>query len=169
VKNLYSFFEQDHRRLEDLFKRATADPEKIDMEAYGEFRKGILRHIAMEEKFVFPAILSSRGGIPLHITRQLRFEHGAIASLLVPPPGKGIIESLRKVIAHHHQLEEGMGGLYESCERYAEAEAASVLEKSQGLPEVPVLPHNPAPIAYEAAVRTLARAGYVVTESELRS
>ncbi len=139
------------------------------MEAYGEFRKGILRHIAMEEKFVIPAILAARGGTPLHIARQLRLEHGAIAALLVPPPGKGIIESLQKVLAHHHQLEEGTGGLYESCERYAETEADKVLEQSKGLPEVPVLPHNPSPIAYEAAVRTLARAGYTVSESDLRS
>ncbi len=169
VKTLYNFFEQDHRRLEALFKQATADPEKFDLEAYAEFRKGILRHIAMEEKFVIPAILAARGGTPLHIARQLRFEHGAIAALLVPPPGKGIVEMLKKVMAHHHQLEEGSGGLYESCERYAGAEAATVLEKSKGLPEVPVLPHNPSPVSYEAAVRTLARAGYTVSESELRS
>lgn len=168
VSSLYSFFEQDHRRLEELFKKATADPEKFDLDAYAEFRKGILRHIAMEEKFVIPAILAKRGS-PLYIARQLRFEHGAIAALLVPPPGKGIVEALRKVMAHHHQLEEGTGGLYDSCERYAGEEAAKVLQQSQGLPEVPVLPHNPASIAYEAAVRTLARAGYTVTVPELRS
>ncbi len=169
VKTLYNFFEQDHRRLEELFAKATSDPANFDMQAYAEFRKGILRHIAMEEKFVIPAILAARGGAPLHIARQLRFEHGAIAALLVPPPGKGVIETLKKVLAHHHQLEEGTGGLYESCERYAAAEASKVLEKSEGLPEVPVLPHNPSPVAYEAAIRTLARAGYTVTENELRA
>ena len=167
VANLYDFFEQDHRRLEDLFKRATEWPEKVNQELYAEFRKGILRHISMEEKFVIPMILAMRGS-PLHIARQLRFEHGAIVALLVPPPGKGIIGALQKVMAHHHQLEEGTGGLYESCERYAGEEAAQVLDKSRGLPEVPVLPHNPDAVAYEAASRTLARAGFTVSADELR-
>ena len=169
MNTLYKFFEADHRRIEELFDRATANSEHVDATVYAEFRKGILRHIAMEEKYVIPAILAGRDGTPLHIARQLRFEHGAIAALLVPPPGKGVIEVLRRVMIHHHHLEEGSGGLYESCEHYASSVAEDVLKKSEGLPEVPVLPHNPAPGSYEAAIRSLARAGYKVTESELKA
>ena len=169
MNTLNTFFEADHRRIEELFDRATANVEHVDDAVYAEFRRGILRHIAMEEKYVIPAILAGRDGTPLHIARQLHFEHGAIAALLVPPPGKGVIEVLRRVLIHHHHLEEGTGGLYESCEHYASSVVEDVLKKSEGLPDVPVLPHNPASGSYEAAIRSLARAGYKVTESELKA
>jgi hypothetical protein len=168
VNDLSTYFEADHRRIEELFGRATKELNNIDQEAYAEFRKGLLRHIAMEEKSIIPAIIEARGGTPLHIARQVRLEHGAIVALLVPPPGVGVIGALRKVLEHHHRLEEGTGGLYESCERLAGDHALDVLDKAKAIPEVPVLPHNPDTTAYQAASRTLARAGYEISEEELR-
>ncbi|MGA9117729.1 MAG: hemerythrin domain-containing protein [Bacteroidota bacterium] len=169
MNELNDFFEGDHRRLEDLLNRATADLDNINMETFAEFRKGMLRHISMEEKSIIPALVEARGGNPLHIVRQVKLEHGAIVALLVPPPGRGVISVLRQVLAHHHHLEEGAGGLYESCERITGDRAQDVLKKAKAIPEVPVLPHNPDLVAYQAAIRTLARAGYEVTEGELKA
>ena len=47
---LYQYLADDHERLDSLFRRAVAKPGEIEAESYHEFRKGLLRHIAMEEK-----------------------------------------------------------------------------------------------------------------------
>ena len=83
---LSGFFADDHRRLEALLDRAAAGPGPIDPELFEQFRAGLLRHIAMEEKILLPAVQRARGGTPLPIARQLRLDHGAIAALLVPTP-----------------------------------------------------------------------------------
>ncbi len=53
---LYRYLSDDHDRLDALLERAVAKPGVIDMEPYSEFRKGLLRHISIEEKIVLPAI-----------------------------------------------------------------------------------------------------------------
>lgn len=47
---LYQYVAEDHERLDSLFQRAVAQPDMIDVESYHEFRKGLLRHISIEEK-----------------------------------------------------------------------------------------------------------------------
>ena len=59
---LYQYLADDHERLDSLFRRAVAKPGDIDAESYHEFRKGLLRHIAMEEKIVLPSIARWQGG-----------------------------------------------------------------------------------------------------------
>ena len=54
-KPLHHFFSQDHHRIETLLDKASAQPGEIDMEYYHQFRTGLLRHIKMEEKTLFPA------------------------------------------------------------------------------------------------------------------
>jgi len=62
VGPLYQYLSDDHVRLDALLSRATAKPGAIDLEPFDEFRKGILRHISMEEKIVLPAIAKWQGG-----------------------------------------------------------------------------------------------------------
>jgi hypothetical protein len=81
---LSSWFAEDHARLDRLLHRSVADPNAFDGEAFEVFRGGLLRHIALEEKFLLPAARNARGGEPLPVARRLRVDHGAIASLLVP-------------------------------------------------------------------------------------
>ena len=102
---LYKYFAGDHRRLDDLLDRATAKPDAIDMELYGKFRLGLLRHISMEEKILFPAAQRYNGGEPLAVTAKLRLDHGAIAALLVSPPSRTIIAALRAILKVHDLLE----------------------------------------------------------------
>ncbi|MEP6889972.1 MAG: hemerythrin domain-containing protein, partial [Nitrospirota bacterium] len=58
----------------------------VDQGTYDQFRAGLLRHIGTEEKILLPAAQRLRGGQPLPIAAKLRLDHGAIASLLMPPP-----------------------------------------------------------------------------------
>lgn len=85
-KRLFHFFTKDHRRVEELLDNATRNPGEIDMEYYNRFRKGLLTHIKMEEKTLFPAAQKANGNVPLPIMARLRLEHGAITALMVPPP-----------------------------------------------------------------------------------
>ena len=54
-KTLYQFFTKDHHRIEELLSKATTLPGEIEMNYYHQFRTGLLRHIKMEEKTLFPA------------------------------------------------------------------------------------------------------------------
>ena len=156
---IHRFLADDHRRLEALLDRATADPARVDRAAYAAFRAGLLKHIGMEEKILLPAARRSRGGEPLPAAAALRLQHGAIAALLVPTPTPDVIATLRVVLGIHNPLEEHPGGVYETCEKLAENEAAALLAELRALPDVPVAPHVDGPKVLNAARRTLARAG----------
>jgi hypothetical protein len=146
----------DHRRLEGLLATAErGDPARSD--AYAEFRRGLLRHIAIEEKILLPAAERARGGAPLEIAARLRLDHGAIAALLVPTPTPAIGATLRHVLERHNAVEEGPDGLYAICDRLLPDVAAMVAEMAAHR-AVPVSPHNDAPTVMPAVQRALARA-----------
>src|SRR5574338_1710817 len=110
-KPLYQFFTKDHRRIEELLDRATQNPGEIEMEYYQRFRAGLLTHIKMEEKILFPAVQKANGGIPVPPAAKLRLEHGAITALMVPPPTPSLIKVLRHVLERHDLTEEEPGGM----------------------------------------------------------
>lgn len=157
---LYKYFAEDHRRLEELLNRSTASPGFIDDALYGQFRAGLLKHISMEEKILFPAAQRLRGGAPLPITAKLRLDHGAIAALLVPPPSRQMIAALHTILDQHDSLEEMPGGVYEACEELAGGELESVMNLIRMAPDVPANPYNDKPHVIDATRRALARAGY---------
>jgi hypothetical protein len=49
--SFYRSLADDHARLDRLLEKAFAEGEKIDGKAYAAFRAGLLKHIAMEERF----------------------------------------------------------------------------------------------------------------------
>jgi hypothetical protein len=157
---LYKYLSDDHDRLDALLNRAVAKPGVIDMEPYAEFRKGILRHISMEEKIVLPAIAKWQGGKKAAIAERLRLDHGAIVSLLVPLPTPSIVLTLKHIFEVHNPLEEQEGGLYELFETLARPDTERILCELKAAPAVPVLPHNEKPDAIETTRIALARAGY---------
>jgi len=157
---LYHFFTNDHRRLEAILDKATGTPGKVQLDDYHPFRTGLLRHIKMEEKILFPAAQRANGGVPLPLAAKLRLDHGAITSLMVVPPDAAVIKVLRHVLDKHDMLEEEPGGMYEICEKLTEGETAALLVQLEQTPEVPVQPFNEAAYALEAAKRALARAGF---------
>lgn len=159
-KPLYNFFTTDHRRIEELLNRAIKDPDDINMQAYHQFRTGLLKHIKMEEKILFPAAQRANGGIPLPLAAKLRLDHGALTSLMVVPPTKQVITVLMHVLEQHDLLEEQPGGMYDVCEKLAEAETHALLQQLAAVTEVPVQPFNEAGYALDAAKRALIRAGF---------
>jgi hypothetical protein len=150
----------DHARLDQLMDRAGADPGPIDPAAYGAFRRGLLKHIAMEEKILLPAAQRLNGNEPLPMAARLRLDHGAMAALLVPTPTPRILKALKTILAAHNASEEGVGGVYEMCERLLGAQAEQIAARLRAAPEVPAAPFNDGPKVMPAARRALARAGY---------
>jgi len=165
---LYRFLADDHVRLDLLLRRAVADPSRIDENAYAEFRAGLLKHIGLEEKILLPAAQTARGGEPLPIAARLRLDHGAIAALLVPPPTPRIVAVLREILRAHNRIEEGPGGLYDTCERLAGADVDGWVARLRNTPEVKVAPYNDGPRVLPAARRALERAGYHIDPEEDR-
>lgn len=154
------FLLEDHGRLEGLLQSAVAQAGSVDQGTYDQFRAGLLRHIGMEEKILLPAAQRLRGGEALPIASKLRLDHGAIASLLMPPPTASIIATIRAVLEVHNTIEEGPGGLYEICDALAGSESAQLLAKLQAAPELAVLPCSDSPSVMPAVQRALERAGY---------
>jgi hypothetical protein len=156
---LFLFFSDDHRRLDALLDRATAAPGRVDLAAFGEFRAGLLRHVAMEEKVLIPAARRARGDEPLPFAARLRVDHGAIAALLVPSPTPAIVEDLRSVLEPHNRREEEAGGLYEaSDEALGEVEAERLVGDLRSFPPVPLNPYNDGPLVMPHVRQTLERA-----------
>ncbi len=150
----------DHARLDDLLSRAAAEPGRIDSAPYHEFRRGLLRHISMEEKILLPAAQRLNGGQPLPAAARLRLDHGALAALLVPSPTAQIVAALQTILAAHNQLEEAPDGVYDTLDKMAQAEADELMMRLQQAPVVPVSPFNDGPKVMPATRRALARAGY---------
>ncbi|MBS1950138.1 MAG: hypothetical protein OJF59_000179 [Cytophagales bacterium] len=159
-KPLYHFFTNDHRRIEALLDKATENELEIQMDFYHQFRTGLLKHIKMEEKILFPAAQKINGGNPLPLAAKLRLDHGALTSLMVVPPSADVIRVVRYVLEKHDLLEEEPGGMYDVCEKLTAGETQAILEKLKNTTEVPVHPHNQAEYALEAAKRALERAGF---------
>jgi len=154
------FLSDDHERLDNLLEQAASKLEVIDVDSYAEFRRGLLRHISMEEKVILPAIARMQGGKPAPMSERLRLDHGALVALLVPLPTPSIILTLRSILKVHNDSEEKDGGLYQMLEQLGEDEAEELFSQLRSVPEVPVLPHNERPIALQAARRAVERAGY---------
>jgi len=159
-KPLYQFFTNDHRRIDVLLDKATEDPGNVQLDYYHHFHLGLLKHIKMEEKILFPAAQKANDDIPLPLAGKLRLDHGALTSLMVVPPSPDVIKVLRYVLDQHDLLEEKPGGMYEACEKLTEGETNELLQQLESIAEVPVHPYNTAGYALDVAKRTLLRAGF---------
>ena len=67
---IHAYLADDHRRLDGLLDRVISDSGTIDAAAYGQFRAGLLKHIAMEEKIILPAAQKQRGGAALPVAAK---------------------------------------------------------------------------------------------------
>ncbi len=159
-KPLYQFFTKDHHRIDELLNKATEDPDNINGDYYHQFRTGLLRHIKMEEKILFPAAKKANKEVTMKLVPQYRLEHGALTALMVPPPTAALIKVIRYLLEKHDLAEEKPGGLYDVCEALTAGQNEELLRQLKATAEVPVHPPNPAPIALDSAKRALERAGY---------
>jgi hypothetical protein len=154
------YLEDDHRRLDHLLSRAASDPNEIERIAFAEFRRGLLKHISMEEKILLPTVQALHRGEPLPIAAQLRLQHGAMAALLVPSPRPAVVNALRAVLARHNAIEEGPDGVYAECDRIIGSERVVLLSRLRGAAEVPVASHVDSEKVEASARRALARGGF---------
>jgi hypothetical protein len=165
---VHRFFAADHRRLDDLLRRSVAGTGALDLEAFRQFRAGILRHIGMEEKVLFTAAREARGGQPLPIAARLRVDHGAIAALLVPTPTRPIVARIFSVLGPHNHREEDLGGVYDACDEALGTRGAErLVAELRSFPEPPLKPYNDGPEAFRHIDATLERARGQWLEADL--
>jgi hypothetical protein len=154
MNGLTTFLTADHERLETLRSRAAADSK-----AYQAFRRGLLKHVAMEEAILLPAVRRLRGA-PLAWGQQIHRGHGALSALMTLSPSPHVVSTLRAILKVHNKLEEGNGGIYAQCEHVLGAEAARVFEALKAAPDAPPVPFADTPKAVVAVNRALEAAGY---------
>jgi hypothetical protein len=149
------FFTGDHRRLDALLEAAASGGDRVDLGPFGSFRAGLLRHIGMEEKLLFPAL---RAALPASasITARLRIDHGALVALLVPTPTPAVVASIRSILLPHNVREEGPEGIYALSDRaLGTAEAERLVERARAFPEPPLQPYNDGPLVWSHIETTL--------------
>lgn len=153
------FLAEDHDRLDALFAKAGADPAALDLEAYEAFRRGLLKHVGMEELILIPAA-RRLSGAAVALAQRTRLDHGALTALLIPSPTRAILDVLRSILVPHNVMEERPDGLYEQCERALGAEADAVLERLRAAPDIPPAALVDGPRVTASLRRALAAAGY---------
>lgn len=157
-QNVVTYLVADHARLHALLDRAMVTPE-FDPEAFAEFRHGLLRHIAIEEKLLLPAVREARGGTPLDRAHELRIDHAALTSLLVPTPDLALGREILALLAEHDAKEEGAGGIYEECGHcLSDDDLVDLAEQAAPFPEVRVVRHFDGPDVQRTAEGALASA-----------
>lgn len=103
---IYRLLADDHVQLDRLLDEAAPrDPARVNPAPYDAFRRGLLKHIGMEEKILLPAAQQLNGGQPVPVAARL--DHGAIPALLAPGPTPRIVAALKTILTAHHALEEG--------------------------------------------------------------
>jgi hypothetical protein len=140
-----SFLADDHDRLDKFLISAVKPSGEVDLASYAEFRAGLLRHIGIEEKILFPASQRANGGNPHPTVARLHRDHGALALLLVPTPTADIVAEVRSILDAHNEIEEGPDGVYAACDRLLGSELQAVLEELKAYPPVKVAPHFDGP------------------------
>lgn len=147
----------DHRAMDVLLDRASrGDPGgPLDLDAFEQFRARLLRHIAIEEKLLFPAARRAGAGPALlERMQRLRVEHAAITTLLVPTPDAALVAELRRALGPHDIVEEAPGGVYDQCEALIGDGCDALLQQVLAYPPVKVARH----VDRRDSVRTLAEA-----------
>lgn len=157
---LYRFLADDHDRLERLMT-GLRDVEDIAADArYVQFRHGLLRHIAMEEKVLLPFARERNRGEPLPAAAKVHMDHAALAALLAPTPTPQILATIRTILEAHNPIEEDPGGLYEIIEDLAGPELDTLLDRVRAVPEVKLAEHSDSPAALGSMKEAVRRAGY---------
>lgn len=157
---VHAYMTEDHQRLNAHLARSIADPERIDLGAFHDFRVGLLRHIAIEEKVLPPTARRERDGVPLAVDDQLQRDHAALAMLLVPTPTPQLVQIIRSVILLHDPLEESDGGMYDQVDGLlSPKEATSLVERVRAIPDPPVAAYIDTPRVHARIAELLRQAG----------
>ena len=158
TKHLADYLTRDHERLHALLSAASAG-KLLDVAKFAAFRAGLLRHIAIEEKLILPAARRAQDGVPIERAHELRVDHAALTSLLVPTPDLALCGEIASLLLSHDAKEEGPGGVYAECEtRIGPVESEALAARAVAFPEVRVAAHFDGPGVYRTATLALASA-----------
>ena len=148
----------DHRQIDELLGSALAG-DGFDPVPFGQFRERLLRHIGIEERILFPAVRGRDPSKEAERLAALRIDHGALTTLLVPTPDRALASEIRSLLVTHNEIEEGEGGVYETCVAVLDAEEATrVLEAARARPPVPTTGYFDGPGTVRTAAEALAKA-----------
>lgn len=134
---------EDHASNQGKLQACVRADGTVDLERFNEFRHGLLRHIAIEETLVMPALARILGAEPVMRKAQRR-EHAGIAALCVPTPSLEWIEDLRELLAHHQRVEEAPDSLHDLVAQHL-ADDEALLEAVKSFPRLtlPDFAHGP--------------------------
>mgnify|MGYP001355728127 FL=1 len=145
-KTITAFYEQDHDRLDELFKTFQqmkwSDFLKAK-EAFKEFKYGLQRHIVWEEDILFPLWEKETGITEGGATSVMRTEHRQIGQHLEAihqkvidqnPDSDQEEQALLNLLGSHNMKEERV--LYPGIDRVASAEVReTVFQQMETIPE----------------------------------
>ncbi|MCA9627032.1 MAG: hemerythrin domain-containing protein [Myxococcales bacterium] len=155
VELITNYLIRDHHRLHDELQASVRDGE-FDPVPFARFRAGLLRHIGLEEKLLFPAVKRIAGSLP-DGALQLRIEHGALTSLLVPTPDPTLVMEIASLLEEHDALEESV--VYAECETVlGEAMSRRLTREAERRASPPLVPHFDGPGVHRTAAAALAAA-----------
>jgi hypothetical protein len=154
---LHAFLARDHERLDALLEELRRGEGAIPHDRYDEFRRGLLRHIGIEERVLFPELRKRRGVTPLE--KQLHRDHAALAALLVPPPTHAEVEQIVAILETHNRLEEEPGEMYEIIEDLAAADLQALMERVHAIPAIPLAPFSDTPLLRQTIAQLLEERG----------
>lgn len=142
VRCVRDFLGRDHARLDSLLERSLGEDGLVDREVYQELRRGLLQHIAMEEKVLIPAVRQADPDDVEHVANLLRLrrDHGRIAHLLTIEPQPFVIKELAGILGPHNALEEDEHGLYGRADALGRAEAERLVAEMKAVAPVKVAP-----------------------------
>jgi hemerythrin-like domain-containing protein len=140
-KSLVDYFSADHRRCDGGWEAVETAAEAGDAAATSEywehFRQALLRHLAMEEQLLFPAVEAATGMANAGPTQVMRMEHeqmrGVLAQMSAAVEHGDVDElmdqgdTLNVLIQQHNMKEEGV--LYPMAERVLGDDWSGLREK----------------------------------------
>ena len=145
-KTISEFFEQDHDRLDELFKifqqlKRSNFPKAT--EAFKAFKLGLQRHIVWEEEVLFPLWEKKTGMSESGPTPVMRNEHRQIGQLLEAIHGKVAAQNpdsdqeeqaLLDILGSHNRKEER--ALYPAIDQVAGPEdRETIFQNIENIPE----------------------------------
>ncbi len=139
-QSIREFFQDDHRRLDDLFRRyrgTKGTDTSLTRELFLEFAAGLQRHIAWEEDLLFPLWEGKTGMSESGPTEVMRSEHRQIRVILEAMErkvGQGSFQTdseeagLLNVLSLHNIKEERV--LYPAIDQVASEEDRTTVFRS---------------------------------------
>lgn len=150
------YLARDHAQLDESLHQAIKNG-ILDSMHFQTFRARLLRHIAIEEKILFPSVPEIA-----RKNRRLKVEHAALASLLVPHPDAALAVEIESLLKAHNGAEEGPEGVYALFERALGKERSNALgERARTYAAVKMASYSDNPRAHRTAAAALAAAQHL--------